>query len=359
MTLRWPLIGSLVALVLGAGLAALVLAFCGEGEGGRTVVRSPTRTPLSRTVTVTRTPKGGTPVSTGTPGGTPSAVTPPEDTATPSDGVSPEETPEGTPPPPPEETGTPGPGPTLAPGETPPAPSPTLPAGTSTPVPPTSTPRPTATPTPPPVLPDLVLLDIFVSNDVLGVILGNQGEGTVPAGQELELRLRGVAAETVTLTQALSPGTSASFVLEDQVIYRPELVLAVVDPNNLIPEEGDNNDSNNGLAKQLAPDVVLDLKVQGVFRSSDTGQLLVVMQNNCDAPMVQVAVVVTVYTGGASTPSMITPPYSLTIEPQGFQTVQVMGVVAVSGVQYKVEVEMADLPDANPSNNVWEGIIIP
>jgi len=278
---------------------------------------------------------------------------PPADTATPSGGVPPEETPEATPPPPPEETGTPGPEPTLAPGETPPAPSPTLPAATSTPVPPTSTPRPTATPTPPPVLPDLVVLDIFVSNDVLGVFLGNQGEGTVPVGQQIELRLRGVAAETVTLTQALSPGTSVSIVLEDQVIYRPELVLAVVDPNNLIPEEDDNN---NGLAKQLAPDVALDLEVHGVFRSTETNRPLVVIHNPTDAPARQVTVEVTVYTGGASQPAMIST-YQLTIEPLDFETVEVPGVTVVPGVQMTVQVQMTDPPDANPANNVWVGTI--
>jgi len=354
VTLRWPLIGSLVALIAGAGLAALVLAFCGEGEGGPTVARSPTRTPLARTVTVTRTPKGGTPVGTGTPGGTPSALTPPADTATPSGGVPPEGTPEATPPPPPEETGTPGPEPTLAPGETPLAPSPTLPAGTSTPVPPTSTPRPTATPTPPPILPDLVVLDMFVSNDRVGVVLGNQGEGTVPVGQQIELRLRSVAAETVTLTQALPPGASVSTILEDQVIYRPELVLAVVDPNNLIPEEDDNN---NGLAKQLAPDVALDLAVHGVFRSTETNQLLVVIRNTTSAPAVQVTVEVTVRTGGCSgQPAMIST-YLLTIQPLDFETVEVAGVTVVPGVPVCMEVKMTDPPDANPSNNVWEGTV--
>jgi hypothetical protein len=359
MTLRWPLIGSLAALIAGAGLAALVLAFCGGGEGTPSLVRSPTRTPLSRTATVTRTPKGGTPVSTGTPGTpgtpgeTPSALTPSEETATPSGGVPPEETPEATPPPPPEETETPAPEPTLAPGETPPAPSPTLPAGTSTPVPPTSTPRPTSTPTPPPVLPDLVVLDMFVSNDQVGVVLGNQGEGTVPAGQEIELRLRGVSEETVTLAQALLPGTSVSFVLEDQVIYSPELVLAVVDPNNLIPEEDDNN---NGAAKQLAPDVALDLAVHGVFRSTETGRPLVVIQNPTSAPAVQVTVEVRVYTGGSSQPAAIST-YQLTIKALDFETVEVPGVTVVPGVSMRVVVEMTDPPDADPSNNVWEGTV--
>ena len=355
MTLRWPLVGSLVALIAGAGLAALVLAFCGEGEGEPSIARSPTRTPVSRTVTVTRTPRGGTPVTTGTPSGTPSALTPPAETATPSGGVPPEETPEVTPPPVSEETETPGSEPTLAPGETPPASSPSPSAGTSTPVSATSTPRPSATPTPPPVLPDLVVLDMFVSNDRLGVILGNQGEGQVPAGREIEFLVRGVVAETVTLTQALLPGASVSVVLEDQVIYRPELVLAVVDPNNVIPEEDDNN---NGAAKQLVPDVALDLAVHGVFRAPDTSRLLVVIRNPTSAPAMQVTVVVTVYRVDAPPDGPITiSTYQLTIEPLGFETVEVPGVAALRGVHLRVVVEMTDPPDANPANNVWEGTI--
>ena len=353
MTLRWPLIGSLVALVAGAGLAALVLAFCGESEGGPSLAGSPTRTPVSRTVTVTRTPKGGTPVATGTPGRTPSALTPSAETATPSGGVPTEETPEVTPAPPPEESETPGPEPTLAPGETPPAPSPTELAGTSTPVPPTVTPRPTATPTPPPVLPDLVLLDMFVSNDRLGVVLGNEGHGTVPAGQEVEFRVRSVVAETETLTQALPPGASVSIVFEDQVLYKPETVLVLVDPNNLIPEEDDNN---NGLAKQLSPDVALDLKVHGVFRSPDTNRLLVVIQNPTSAPAVQVTVAVTVYRVGTTDP-ITKSTYQLSIEPLGFETVEVPAVVALPGVQMRVVVEMTDPPDADPSNNEWVGAV--
>ena len=336
MTLRWPLVGSLVALIAGAGLAALVLAFCGEGEGEPSIARPPTRTPVSRTVTVTRTPRGGTPVTTGTPIGTPSALTPPAETATPSGGVPTEETPEATPPPSSEETETPGPEPTLPSGETPPPPSPTRPVGTFT-----------------PVFPDLVLLDIFVSNDRLGVILGNQGEGQVPAGQEIEFRVRGMAAETVTLTEVLPPGTSVSIVLEDQVIYRPELVLVVVDPNDVIPEEEDNN---NGAAKQLGPDVALDLAVHGVFPAAGTGQLLVVIRNPTSAPAVQVTVVVTVYRGGATEPTTAST-YRLIIEPLGFETVEVPGVAALPGVQMRVVVEMTDPPDADPSNNVWEGII--
>jgi hypothetical protein len=37
--------------------------------------------------------------------------------------------------------------------------------------------------------------------------------------------------------------------------------------------------------------------------------------------------------------------------------VEVSGVAALPGVQLRVVVEMTDPPDANPANNVWEGII--
>jgi len=353
VTLRWPLVGSLVALIAGAGLAALVLAFCGGGDDEPSIIRFPTRTPSSRTVTVTRTPRSGTPVATRTPTRTTSTSTPSEATATPPDGEPAEETPEAPPPPPPGETPPPGPQPTLAPGQTPTFPSPTSPAGTSTSVPPGATPSPTATATPAGPLPDLVLLDIFVSNDRLGVIVGNQGTGQLPAGQEVDFLVRGVVTETVTLTQALPPGTSTSIILEDQVIYRPELVLAVADPNNAIAEE---DNGNNGVARQIAPDVALDLGIQGVYRAPDTNLLLVVIRNTTPAPAMQVTVDITVYRGGAVEPTTRST-YVLTIEAEGFDTVEVPGVAALSGTQLRVVVEMTQPPDANAANNVWEGTI--
>ncbi len=323
MTLRWPLVGSLVALIVGAGVAAIVLALCGESGGDSSVTRRPTRTPVSRTVTVTRTPSGGTPVTTGTPDGTPSARTPPAGTATPGSEPSPEVTP------PAGETTTP------------------IPLETPSPAPPTSTPLPTSTPTPVPLLPDLVLLDIFVSKDRLGLLLSNQGEGELSIGQEVEFRVRGVMADPVTLTQDLLPGTSVSIVLENEVIYEPGLVLAVADPNNVIAEK---DDGNNGIAKQLAPDVAPDLAVHNVFRSVETQRLLVVIRNPTDAPAVQATVVVTVYLGGVAEPAAITT-YQLSIEPLGFETVEVIGVAAVPGTEVRVIVEMTDPPDANPANN--------
>jgi len=341
VTIRWPVAASLAALVGGAGLAALVLAFCAEGEDEPGIVRPPTRTPFSRTVTVARTPSSGTL----------SAVSPSGPTATPSNGgPAPEDTAE-VPTAPPEEA-TPSGETTLPPDETPLAPSPTQPAGTPTPVPPTPT-LPAATVTSPLGLPDLVVLDTFVSSDRVGLRLGNKGGGELPAGQEVEFRVRGVTAEKVTLGEALLPGASVEVIFENQVIYRPELLLAVADPNNVIPEE---DDDNNGLAKQLAPDVALDLSVHGVFRAVDAPRLRVVIQNPTAAPAIQVTAAVTVFLGDAGEPAAEST-YQLTIEPLGFETVEVMGVAALPGTQVRVVVEMTDPPDADPANNVWEGTI--
>ena len=352
MTLRWPLVGSLLALLAGAGLAALVLAFCGQREDeSATAGRTPTRTAVSRTVT--RTPKARTPVTTGTPGRTSPTPTRAAKTATPSSEEPAEETPAPPPPPPPGDTATPGPAPTLGPGQTPLPPSPTRRPATTTPTASTSTPQLTATPTPAAFLPDLVLLGMFVSDDRIGVIVGNEGQGEVPGGQEVGFLVRGVVTETETLASPLLPGTSVSIVLDSQVIYRPELVLAVVDPSNLIAEK-DNN--NNGMATQLTPDVALDLGAYGVFRAVDTNRLLVVIQNPTPAPAVQVTVVVTVYAGGSKEPTTMST-YLLTIEPNGFDTVEVPGVAALPGTQMRVVVEMTDPEDANPANNVWEGTI--
>jgi hypothetical protein len=194
---------------------------------------------------------------------------------------------------------------------------------------------------------------MFVSNDRLALVLGNLGEGELPAGQDIEFRIRGVMAETVTLGEALLPGTSVSLVFEDQVIYQSQTVLAIVDPDNVIPEEDDNN---NGIAKLLAPDVVLDLAVHNVFAANAHG-LLVVLQNRSDAPLVQAEVVITVYLGDALEPTTISPPHVLNIEPGGFDTVEVVGVTPLPGWHVRVVVELTELPDINPSNNEWNGTV--
>jgi len=195
---------------------------------------------------------------------------------------------------------------------------------------------------------------MFVSNDRLGVVLGNQGEGELSAGHEVEFLVRGVMVETVTLSEALLPGTSVTLVFEKQVIYQPELVLVVVDPNGAIPEE---DNANNDMVKQLAPDVAPDLAVHGVFRAVDTQRLLVLIRNPTDAPASQATVVVTVYLGGATDPTTAPREYLVTIEPRGFETVEVIGVTALPGTEVRVVVEMTDPPDADHTNNVWEGTI--
>jgi len=84
--------------------------------------------------------------------------------------------------------------------------------------------------------------------------------------------------------------------------------------------------------------------------------LLVVIQNPTSAPALQVTVVVTVYRGDAPEPTTAST-YQLSIEPLGFETVEVPGVAALPGVHLRVVVEMTDPPDADPSNNVWIGTI--
>ena len=345
-TYRWPLAGSVAALIVGLIVAALILAFCGgegEDEGPAAVTTPrPTRTVGPRTVTAAD--RTATAVASGTPGTPgPTVTTAPGEPPTAIPGL-PTETPSL--PGPPEASPTPG------------APGPTAPPGTATPASPspTFTPRPTSTPsaTPTPVqLPDLVIRDLGVHYDRIWVRIGNDGEGKVPAGREVEVQVRGVVGEPVTLTEDLLPGTSARIVLEDLVIYKPERVLAVVDPNNLIPEEDDNN---NGLVKELVPDIALDLAAHGVLRTADTHRLQVVIWNPTYAPAIDVTVVVTVFLWGATDPTdRFT--HQLTIEPLGFETVEMLGAAALPGAQVRVVVEMTDPPDANPANNVFEGLI--
>ena len=312
MTLRCPAVGSLLALIAGASLAVLALASCSGGGGESSIAHRPTRTPSSPTAA--QTPGTRAPVTTGTPAASPSGLTPPA--ATPSVAPPPTDTP--------EETTPPGPEPTLPPAGTPPS-----------------------------TLPDLVILDMFVSNDRVGLRLANRGKSALPAGHQVEFGLRSVTAETVKLGQTLLPGTSVTIVLESQMIYRPETVLAVVDPSNVIPEE---DDDNNALPKRLAPDVTLDLAVHDVLRAADGPRLQVVIQNLTDAPVGQVEVVVTVYLGSASDPTDEST-HQLNIEPQGFETVEVVGVAALAGARLRVVAEMTNLTDADPANNVWQGII--
>jgi hypothetical protein len=70
----------------------------------------------------------------------------------------------------------------------------------------------------------------------------------------------------------------------------------------------------------------------------------------------QVSVDVTVYRGGATEPTTRST-YQVTLEPLDFDTLEVLGVAAVQGIQMRVVVEMTDPPDANAANNVWEGTI--
>ncbi len=364
MNLRWPLISSLAALAAGILVAALVLAFC--GRGGEGPEGTSTRTTPSATRTVTRTPRAGTPVATGSPVGTPSTTTPSAEIATPSGGELPSEgTPEvpsppappPPPPPPPGETAPPGEA-TLPAGETPlPATSTRLPS-TSTVVRRTSTPRPTSTPLPtatptPVVLPDLVVRDLRVSNDRLVIEIGNVGKGNLLPGQVVEFQVRGGVVDTLTLTQPLVPGASVSTVLEDQFIYRPEPVQAVVDPNDIILEE---EEFNNGFAKQLQPDVPLDFAVVELLAVGANQHLAVRISNTTPVTVIGAEIRLTVYRDGATDPTA-TASETRDLGPFGTVQIDVTQQIAVGGHSFRVVMEILNLPDANPSNNTLEAPI--
>jgi hypothetical protein len=376
VNLRWPLISSLAALAAGILVAALVLAFC--GKGGEEPEGASARTPTA-TRTVTGTPRTGSPVATGSPEGTPSALTPSPEMATPSGGELPsEETPEvpsplppapsPPAPPPAEETAPPGEA-TLPSGGTPlPATSTRLPT-TSTVVRRTSTPRPTSTPLPtatptPVVLPDLVVRDLSVNNDRLVIEIGNVGKGDLLPGQVIEFQVRGGVVDMLTLTQPLVPGASVSTVLENQFIYRAELVQAVVDPNNLIPEAvadpnsliPDEGEHNNGFSKELQPDVPLDFAVVELLAVGANQHLAVRISNTTPVPVIGADIRLTVFRDGATEPSAVA---RETRDLGPFETVQidVTQQVAVSGHSFRVVMEIFNLPDADSSNNTLQATI--
>lgn len=363
MNLRWPLVGSVAALVAAIFVAALVITFCdenGEGPEGPTARTTPEATRTVRPTAVTGTPGLGTPSATGTPGedgvAPPGQSPVPVPAETPADGIPGETPPVGTPV-------------ELTPGETPPplpgetataiAASP-LPGETATPVPPTPqpspvpTPTPTPTPTPPPELPDLVVRDLRVSRDRIVVVIGNDGEGDLLAGQAVEVGVRGIVAETVVMLITLSKGESLTVLLEDQLLYKWEKVMGRVDPNDLIPEEDDNN---NALSKELLPDVPLDLGVVALRAVGTEQHLAVYIRNNTEVPIVGADVRVQVFRGaGAQEPTTVAQ-QMLNLEP--FETVQIdiFNQVAVSGVSFRVVIEVINLPDADLSNNTFEATI--
>lgn len=195
-----------------------------------------------------------------------------------------------------------------------------------------------------------MIRDLDVSNNRLIVVIGNDGEGELPAGQEIGISVRGVSV-TVELPEDLTEGGSSSFLIEDQVLYYAVVVLAVVDPDDLIREEDDNN---NALGKDLVPDAPFDLAIAGLGAAGGNQHLAVDIRNNSQSPIPDVTVKITVFRLGYSTPASIKK-YDLSMDALETVRVEVFDVAGVSGFSFRVEMEVLTLADANPSNNVFEG----
>lgn len=239
---------------------------------------------------------------------------------------------------------------------TPGAAGPTVPPGTVTPTPsfPTFTPRPTSTPSPTPTpakLPDLVVRELGVHHDRIWVRIGNDGEGKVPAGTEVDIRVRGIVAQSAELETDLPPNGSYFVLLEDEVIYRAERVLGTVDPDNRIPEEDDNN---NALSRWLEPDVALDMAVQGI--SIVSAKLGVTVLNNCEALLKDIRVRLRVFRAGAQQEITVSE-HVLNLEPSEATTLIIYGVAAIPGYAFRVEMEVLNITEIDPANNVFEGVL--
>jgi hypothetical protein len=302
---------SALALLACAGIAVVAAAFLGGGKAESerpAAVASPTVTLASGTATPTpeaQTPRPPIPTTIGAgpkPTFTPTVPAPPA-TATPEAG-------------PPEPS---GPGPQESPS---------------------------------PTLPDLVVLNLTVSADRVSVVIGNMGEQAVPAGTTVELALDGALAGSSALSQSLGAGGNFTLLLAQEFIYGPKSVTAVVDPNNLIPEA---NEANNSLTRQLEPDIPLDLALTGLAAVGSDEHLSVSIQNNSPVPAYQVTARLSVYRSDVSSPLSITI-HQLNIEPQSTITLA-PGVFAVRGLSLRVVLELVGIPDGNPTNNVLESVI--
>jgi hypothetical protein len=302
---------SALAVLAVAGIAVIAAAFLGGGEAKseRTAgVSSPRAAIASATVTPTpepRTPRPPTPTTIGA-----------------------------------------GPKPTLAPTVF-------APSATPTPEPEPAEPGgPAPSESPAPTLPDLVVVDLTVSGDRVSAVIGNAGEGAVPAGTAVELALDGTLVGSSTLLQSLGAGGNFTLLLAQEFIYGPNSATAVVDPRNLIPEA---NETNNSLTRQLEPDISLDLALTGLAAVGADEHLSVSVQNNSSVPVRQVTARLSVYRSDSSSPLSITT-HQLNIEPQGTTTLA-PGVSAVRGLSLRVVLELVDITDGNLANNVVESVI--
>jgi len=302
---------STLALLAVAGIAIIAVAFLGGGEAQSeksAVVASPTATLAAATVSPTlepRTPRPPTPTTIGANPKPTLAPTVPAPPATPTAE--------------PEPTEPSGPGPSESPG---------------------------------PTLPDLVILNLTVSGDRVSAVIGNVGEQAIPAGATVELALDGALAGSSTLQQSLAAGGNFTLLLAQEFIYGPISATAVVDPANFIPEA---NEANNGLTRQLGPDIPLDLALTGLAAVAGDEHLSVSVRNNSSVPARQVTARLTVYRLDSSSPLSITM-HQLNIEPQGTTTLA-PGLAAVRGLSLRAVLELIGITDGNPSNNAVESLI--
>ncbi len=140
--------------------------------------------------------------------------------------------------------------------------------------------------------------------------------------------------------------------LQDELIYQRELILATVDPDSKIPEEDENN---NSLSRWLEPDVPLDVAVQGI--SAVGTKLGVIVLNNCEAPLRGVSVRISVFPAGAQQGALSISEHELNLQPSESTTLVISDVLAFPGLAFRVVMEALGVADANPANNTFEGAI--
>jgi hypothetical protein len=198
-----------------------------------------------------------------------------------------------------------------------------------------------------------VVLDLVVSGGRVSAVIGNVGGHTLPGGTTVQLALRGAVAGSTTLSQGLGPGANFTLLLAQEFVHQPESVTAFVDPNNLILEA---NEANNTLTRHLEPDTLLDLAVVGLGAVGGDQHLSVSVRNNSPMPARQVQARLTIYRSDSGSPLSVTN-HQLNIEPQGTMVLE-PGVAAVRGLSVRAVLELVGTGDGDPSNNTLE-ILIP
>lgn len=175
----------------------------------------------------------------------------------------------------------------------------------------------------------------------------------MPPGTTVQLALRGALAGSSTLPQGLVAGGNFTILLAEEFVYRQESVTAVVDPNNLVPEA---NETNNSLTRQLEPDILLDLALTGLNTAGTDEHLLVSVRNNSQVPARQVSARLSIYRSGSEGSLLSATVHQLDLEVQGAITLA-PGIFAVRGLSLRVVLEVTGIVDGNPANNVLDSLI--